>query len=466
MTSGEKREGLGPPTAGGLRDLAFTLPALRAAYAAGASPAAVIAEVHRRISAAGDPGIFLHLIDRDAAIAAAEALGPFDPARPLWGMPFAVKDNIDVAGCPTTASCPAFAYSAESDAFVVARLRAAGAIPVGKTNLDQFATGLVGLRTPYPVPRNALDPEIVPGGSSSGSAVAVARGLVAFALGTDTAGSGRVPAALNNIVGLKPTLGALSTRGVVPACRTLDAVSILALSVDDAYEVYRAAAGFDEADPYARHVAVAPLGDAPPHLAIGVPDEASRRFFGDALQARAFEATCAGLEDLGARVGPDRLRAVLRGCRAALRRRLGGGAACRARAAARRRPRGRASGGSPDRGRCGGVVGDRRLPRLLPARGAAAAGGAADRGGGPDLRAVDPDLLLGSGPGARSARAERAARHLHQFRQPARALRPDRADPGPRRRPAGQRHPARASRPGRAHRKRRPEARALGRRAG
>ena len=167
-----------------------------------------------------------------------ENLGTFDPEKPLWGIPFAIKDNIDAAGMPTTAACPAFEYLAADDAFVVKRLIEAGAILIGKTNLDQFATGLVGVRSPYGVPRNALDPEIVPGGSSSGSAVAVAHGLVSFTLGTDTAGSGRVPAALNNIVGLKPSLGALSTTGVVPACRTLDTVSIFALTVDDAYDVF------------------------------------------------------------------------------------------------------------------------------------------------------------------------------------------------------------------------------------
>ena len=286
-----------------MRDLAFTLSALRAAYAAGASPVDVFAEVHRRIADAADPGIFIHLIDLDTTLAAAASLGEApDPARPLWGIPFAVKDNIDVAGCPTTAACPAFAYAAAEDAVVVARLRAAGGIPIGKTNLDQFATGLVGVRTPFPVPRNALDPAIVPGGSSSGSAVAVARGLVTFALGTDTAGSGRVPAALNNIVGLKPSLGAISTRGVVPACRTLDTVSIFALTVDDAWEVFRTAAGFDAADPYARRVAVGPLGAAPPHPAIGIPDRGSRRFFGDAAQERAFDAACEALEALGARL--------------------------------------------------------------------------------------------------------------------------------------------------------------------
>ena len=169
-------------------------------------------------------------------------------------IPFAVKDNIDVAGLPTTAACPDYAYVPERSAPVVERLLAAGAILIGKTNLDQFATGLVGVRTPYPVPKNALDPDLVPGGSSSGSAVAVARGLVGFALGTDTAGSGRVPAALNNIVGLKPSLGAISARGVVPACRTLDCVSIFAGSVGDAWRVYEVAAAFDRDDPFSRNL--------------------------------------------------------------------------------------------------------------------------------------------------------------------------------------------------------------------
>ena len=150
-------------------------------------------------------------------------------------------------------------------------------IPLGKTNLDQFATGLVGIRSPYPPPRNAIDPLIVPGGSSSGSAVAVARGIVSFALGTDTAGSGRVPAALNNIVGLKPTLGALSATGVVPACRTLDTISIFALTVPDAHRAFRAAARFDATDAYARPIATHPLSAVPPNLRIGVPDGNTRR---------------------------------------------------------------------------------------------------------------------------------------------------------------------------------------------
>src|SRR5215831_9954913 len=169
--------------------------------------------------------------DLRARAAALAAEGPRD--RPLLGVPVAVKDNIDVAGLPTTAGCPAFAYRPRNDATVIARLKHAGVI--GKTNLDQFATGLVGVRSPYGIARNPLRPDLIPGGSSSGSAVAVAAGLVPLALGTDTAGSGRVPAAFNNVVGLKPSLGLVSTAGVVPACRTLDCVSVFALTVDDAF---------------------------------------------------------------------------------------------------------------------------------------------------------------------------------------------------------------------------------------
>jgi len=278
----------------------FHIRDLIAAYAAGLEPAAVMDEAFRRVDAAGDPGIFLHIMDREWVQAEVANLGPFNPAeKPLWGIPFAIKDNIDVAGAPTTAACPAYAYEAERDAFVVETLRRAGAILIGKTNLDQFATGLVGTRTPYPAPRNAIDPAIVPGGSSCGSAVAVARGLVSFALGTDTAGSGRVPAALNGIVGLKPTLGAVSNTGIVPACRTLDTVSVFALSVEDAYEVFDTAARYDPADAYARPVHVASLAAPPPAFRVGVPDPATREFFGDGVQAASFSAALEVLTELG-----------------------------------------------------------------------------------------------------------------------------------------------------------------------
>ena len=280
--------------------ISLDLASLRIRYSAGGDPRAVLAGCLDRLARLDDPGIFLAVSDVAALDRAVAALGPFDPvAKPLWGVPFAVKDNIDLAGLPTTAACPGFAFRPERSATVVERLVAAGAVPLGKTNLDQFATGLVGVRTPHPVPRNSFDPAYVPGGSSSGSAVATARGLVSFALGTDTAGSGRVPAGLNNLVGLKPSLGAVSVRGVLPACQTLDCVSIFALTVPDAWEVFAAAAGYDAADPWSRPMRLGhPGAAASPRL--GVPDRASRIFLGDAVAERAFDAALTLAAKLGA----------------------------------------------------------------------------------------------------------------------------------------------------------------------
>lgn len=278
----------------------LTIPALRAAYAAGLTPDQIVEQVYARIDAVADPHIFLHLNDKSDMLAAAQALGPYDPEKPLWGVPFAVKDNIDVAGVPTTAACPAFAYTPDADAFVVAQLKAAGALVIGKTNLDQFATGLVGVRTPYGAPKNAIDPTIVPGGSSGGSAVAVGHGIVSFSLGTDTAGSGRVPAALNNIVGLKPSLGSLSASGLVPACRTLDTISVFALTVEDAYAAFEVAAVYDPADSYARRFDMPPLATAPTAPVIGIPSPETINFSGDPVQEASFAATVAQLRDTGA----------------------------------------------------------------------------------------------------------------------------------------------------------------------
>lgn len=280
----------------------LTIPSLRSAYAAGLSPAAVVEQVFARIEEVGDPNIFLCLFDKAEVLAAARSLGDYDPDRPLWGAPFAIKDNIDAGGYPTTAACPAFAYDAEEDAFVVRQLKAAGALLIGKTNLDQFATGLVGVRTPYGAPLNSVDPEIVPGGSSGGSGVAVGHGIVSFALGTDTAGSGRVPAALNNIVGLKPTLGSLSASGLVPACRTLDTISVFALTVEDAFAAFQCAAGYDAADSYSRAVPVPDLSAWTGGGVLGIPDAASIEFFGDDVQARSFADTVELLRVAGAEV--------------------------------------------------------------------------------------------------------------------------------------------------------------------
>jgi len=277
-----------------------SIDALHAAYAEGLSPHALLALLDARADDIADPGIFLHrpeAAQRDAAIA---ALPPFDPWRfPLWGVPIAVKDNIDVACMPTTAGCPAFAHVAQVHAPAVARLVAAGGVIVGKTNLDQFATGLVGVRTPYPAPRNACSAAHVPGGSSSGSAVAVAQGLALLALGTDTAGSGRVPAALNGIVGLKPSLGAVPTRGVVPACPSLDCVSVFARSVTDAWRGFVAMAGEDAADPWSRAIILSDPREAPPLRRLGIPSASTLHLDG-AEQRAAWDASLRRIEGFAA----------------------------------------------------------------------------------------------------------------------------------------------------------------------
>ena len=275
---------------------------IAAAHRAGkCTPAQTLARSFQRIRAHNDPAIFISLRDEKEALAEAEALATSDAdALPLLGVPMAVKDNIDVAGLPTTAACPAYSYKPARDATAVARLRQAGAIIIGKTNLDQFATGLVGVRSPYGIPTNPMRADLIPGGSSSGSAVAVSAGLVPLALGTDTAGSGRVPAMLNNIVGLKPSLGLVSTAGVVPACRTLDCVSVFSLNVDDAIMVLGAMAGFDRTDPFSRDRMLAPMGPFPAGLRLGVPREDQLIFFGDTAQETAYMAALDQWRALGA----------------------------------------------------------------------------------------------------------------------------------------------------------------------
>jgi allophanate hydrolase len=265
--------------------------------------ASILEAVLARIEAHGDKAVWIHRPSREsvmAALVAAEKRAAGGVAQPLLGVPFAVKDNIDVAGMPTTAACPAFAYTPTKSATVVQKLLDAGAILVGKTNMDQFATGLVGVRSPYGVPKNPFDTRYIPGGSSSGSAVAVATGLVSFALGTDTAGSGRVPAAFNNIVGLKPTCGVVSTSGVVPACRSLDCVSIFALTCGDARAVVNVIGGFDAADPYSRPMPQV-LGFDAERFTFGVPQRSQLRFFGDQEAQDKFDEAVARFESLGGR---------------------------------------------------------------------------------------------------------------------------------------------------------------------
>jgi allophanate hydrolase len=267
------------------------------------SPVETVERSFARIAAHDDPAIFISLRDRAEVVAEARRLMEQGEVElPLYGVPVAVKDNIDVEGLPTTAACPAFAYRPAADATAVARLKRAGALVIGKSNLDQFATGLVGVRSPYGIPRNLFDARLIPGGSSSGSALAVAAGLVPLALGTDTAGSGRVPAALSNIVGLKPSLGLVSTSGLVPACRTLDCVSVFGLTTDDTFLALTVIAGPDAADPYSRARAPGRLGAVPSGLRLGVPPPGQRLFFGDRVAAAAYEAAIARFAGLGATI--------------------------------------------------------------------------------------------------------------------------------------------------------------------
>ncbi|MHB1145737.1 MAG: allophanate hydrolase [Thiobacillus sp.] len=280
----------------------LNIASLRQRYLSGAlTPLSLVDERLARMAGEDTHHIWISRLDADALRAYARNLEGRDIASlPLYGIPFAIKDNIDLAGLPTTAGCPEFAYMPERSAAVVQRLIDAGAIPLGKTNLDQFATGLNGTRSPYGACRNSFNPDYISGGSSSGSAVAVALGLASFSLGTDTAGSGRVPAAFNHLVGHKPSCGALSTRGVVPACRSLDAVSIFALTAGDVERVLAVAAGFDADDEYSR-----PLE---PHgfdfgrargFRFGVPLQKDLTFFGNTEPERLFGEAVERLKTLG-----------------------------------------------------------------------------------------------------------------------------------------------------------------------
>ncbi|TVP53503.1 MAG: allophanate hydrolase [Halomonadaceae bacterium] len=291
----------------------WTLTDWQQAYSNGETPAALLKPLLESLQQ-GDPA-WISLLTHEALEQTLQQLaqqlqqhqGDLEKL-PLYGVPFAIKDNIDASGFSTTAACPDFAYEPSEDAVAVARLKAAGAVPLGKTNLDQFATGLVGTRSPYGAVPNTFNPTIISGGSSSGSASVVARGLVPFALGTDTAGSGRVPAGLNNLVGLKPTRGAISIEGVVPACRSLDCVSIFTHSVGDASLLYQQLAAFEPQDPFSRE---RPKGFSPnlpairrpgPIRTLGIP--ADPDWFGCELSQQAWETAKAHWQNLGITLVP------------------------------------------------------------------------------------------------------------------------------------------------------------------
>lgn len=278
------------------------IPSLHQAYRSGElTPRMVVSHLLERARAFAGHNIWIHLASEQELLPYLDRLQQASPDDlPLYGIPFAVKDNIDIAGMDTTAGCEAFRYAPGEHAAVVAALVDAGAIPLGKTNLDQFATGLVGTRSPEPWGpcHNSFDPDYISGGSSSGSAVATALGLVSFALGTDTAGSGRVPAAFNNLVGVKPTLGRVSVRGVVPACQSLDCVSIFARSAAQARTILDVASEPDPNDPWQRPLPVArtPL---PVNFRFGVPAPEQLDFDGNDGARRLFEQSVADLEALG-----------------------------------------------------------------------------------------------------------------------------------------------------------------------
>ena len=284
-------------------DISLDLGALRTAYDRGTlTPTTVVDVVLRRIAAQGDDGVWISRVPDEQAMERAEELESLDEeARrrsTLYGIPFAVKDCIDVAAMQTTAACPAFAYTAQRSATVVELLLAAGAILIGKTNLDQFQSGLVGTRTPYGIARNPFNSRYIPGGSSSGSAVSVSTGLVSFALGTDVAGSGRVPAAFNNVIGLKPSRGLISAARCVPAARSLDCISIFSLTAEDALAVLRVAAAPDPLYPFSR---AAQLGEPKgrDQVRFAVPGSGDLEFFGNAEWQAIYEEGVERLRAMG-----------------------------------------------------------------------------------------------------------------------------------------------------------------------
>jgi allophanate hydrolase len=274
---------------------------LLSAYSRGLNPNAVVSAIYDRIADRGEDKVWIHIRTKDAVLKDVEKINQRKQAGeylPLYGVPFAIKDNIDAAGLPTTAACPQFAYIPDKNATCVQKLLDSGAVLIGKTNLDQFATGLVGTRSPYGAPSCVFDNDYISGGSSSGSAVAVAAGLVSFALGTDTAGSGRVPAAFNNLTGWKPTRGMISTTGVVPACRSLDCVSVFASEPSEITLLMNVLSGYDQGDPYSRiesncHKTIAQS------FHFGIPESGQLEFFGDQAACQLFKDNIRRLMEIG-----------------------------------------------------------------------------------------------------------------------------------------------------------------------
>lgn len=263
------------------------------------TPRALMKQIQENIASHKDNPIWIHVLSESELEPYLVRLENCEVSSlPLYGVPFAIKDNIDLKGIPTTAACPDYSYIPEESAYVVDRLIEAGAIPIGKTNLDQFATGLVGTRSPYGACQNSINPEYISGGSSSGSAVSVALDMALFSLGTDTAGSGRVPAAFNNLVGLKPSKGVLSTSGVVPACRSLDCVSIFAKNSEDAQQVFDIAASFDVSDPYSRMMKNEQK-EIPAGFRFAVPKADQLKFFGDVQAEALFIQAVKNVEAMG-----------------------------------------------------------------------------------------------------------------------------------------------------------------------
>jgi allophanate hydrolase len=289
-----------------LKDLSLDFTSLQAAYSDGtATPEGVVDMVLERIESRGDDGVWIHKVPADTVRARARALAALPAGDiaglPLYGIPFSVKDCIDVAGLPTTSACPAYAYTAERTNLAVQGALDAGAILLGKTNMDQFATGVVGVRTPYGVARNPFDADYIPGGSSSGAGVSVSAGLCGFAFGSDTGGSGRVPASYNNVIGLKPTLGLFPRTAMVNASPSFDTVSVYALTAPDARRVLESCQAVDPDDPYGRTPPADPAAAKSPDgpLCIAVPKAADRLFFGNVQAAALYDEGLLGLAAMG-----------------------------------------------------------------------------------------------------------------------------------------------------------------------